>query len=396
MSERSKLGTLSGSPSPPATDYVGQSSAPPSRELATLNGSPAPSRQDLSIPEHDPVSDWEGGSTATRVGPGEPVRGSVAGWVGARVEAALALVSERFGRRTPVDGMGGEDEESVALARTGGAVARWISFPRGVRLATAATSSAAAGLAAWGMLAMAANDLGIAAAAAGAAAALSTAWGPIGVRLANRLHRLVARHRLMRINDLRGVPDRRSVAVRGIVLARRTAASALDGRQAVWSLTRFRKGSWLTRSFFHETAFDFLLDDGTDEPIWVEVGGGMLLDPFPPEERVQFHSTTLLEIEHPFLTRLRLDSRQVWASELDIVPGDAIEVVGRLSRRLDPTARVDSGRNPPQRRTLRSGTRVPVMIKKLWAAEAGLARVRRLPAKGPPDVSPGEPPLRKF
>jgi hypothetical protein len=353
------------------------------------------STRDLAVPEHDPVSDWEGGSTATRVGSAEPVRGSVAGWVGARVESALALVSERFGRRAPADGSD-DGEESVALARTGGAVARWISFPRGVRLATAATSSAAAGLAAWGMLAIAANDLGIAAAAAGAAAALSTAWGPIGVRLANRLHRLVARHRLMRINDLRGVPDRRSVAVRGIVLARRTAASALDGRQAVWSLTRFRKGSWLTRSFFHETAFDFLLDDGTDEPIWVEVSGGMLLDPFPPEERVQFHSTTLLEIEHPFLTRMRLDSRQVWASEIDIVPGDAIEVVGRLSRRLDPTARAESGRNPPQRRTLRSGARVPVMIKKLWAPDAGLGHVRRLPAKGPPDVSPGEPPLRKF
>ena len=288
------------------------------------------------------------------------------------------------------------EEESVALARTGGAVARWISFPRGVRLATAATSSAAAGLAAWGMLAIAANDLGVAAAAAGAAAALSTAWGPLGVRLANRLHRLVASRRLVRIAELRAVPDRRSVAVRGIVLARRTSVSALEGRAAVWSLTRFRKGTWLSRSFFHEAAFDFLLDDGTDEPIWVEVAGGMLLDPFPPEERVQFHSTTLLELDHPFLTRLRLDSRQVWASEIDILPGDAIEVVGRLSRRLDPTARAESGRNPPQRRVLRSGTRVPVMIRKLTASDASLARVRRLAPKGPPALTPGEPPLRKF
>ena len=202
--------------------------------------------------------------------------------------------------------------------------------------------------------------------------------------------------RLVRIAELRGIPDRRSVAVRGIVLARRTAASALEGRAAVWSLTRFRKGAWFSRSFFHEAAFDFLLDDGTDEPIWVEVSGGMLLDPFPPEERVQFHSTTLLELDHPFLTRLRLDSRQVWASEIDILPGDAIEVVGRLSRRLDPTARAESGRNPPQRRVLRSGTRVPVMIRKLTASDASLARVRRLAPKGPPALSPGEPPLRKF
>ena len=275
-------------------------------------------------------------------------------------------------------------------------IARWISFPRGVRFATAATSSAAAALAAWGMIAMAANDLGIAAAAAGAATALSAAWGPLGVRLANRLHRLIARRRLHRIAELRDIPDARSVAVRGVVIARRTAASALDGRAAVWSLARFRRGTWFTRSFFHEIAFDFLLDDGTDEPIWIEVAGGMLLDPFPGEERVQFHSTTLLEIEHPLLTRLRLDQTELWASEIDILPGDTIEVVGRLSRRLDPTARSASGRDPPHRRTLQSGTRVPVLIKKVKTPDAALARVRRIPSHEPPALTPGEPPLRKF
>ena len=352
--------------------------------------------RDLTVTDPDPIAEWEGGSTALRAGPGEAARGGIAGWIGARLEAAVARMMDGF--RRPQAGATGAEElgDTLALARTGGAIARWSSFPRGVRLATAATSTAAAGLAAWGMLAMAANDLGIAAAAAGAAAALSTAWGPMGVHLANRLHRLVARHRLVRVADLRGIPDQKAVAVRGIVVARRTAASALDGRQAVWALTRFRKGAWLTRSFFHETAFDFLLDDGTDEPIWIEVAGGMLLEPFPPEERVQFHSTTLLELEHPFLTRLRLDHRQVWASEIGIAPGDAIEVVGRLSRRLDQTARAESGRNPPQRRTLRSGTRVPVMIRKLVVPDAALGRVRRLAAKGPPDVTPGEPPLRTF
>jgi hypothetical protein len=319
-------------------------------------------------------------------------RAGFAGWIETRLEAAVARVMDGFARgRRPSD-----PEDTVALVRTGGAIARWISFPRGVRLATAATSSVAAALAAWGMIAMAADDLGIAAAAAGAAAALSTAWGPIGVGLANRLHRLVARHRLHRISELRAVPDARSVAVRGVVVARHTAATALDGRAAVWSLTRFRGGTWLSRSFFHEAAFDFLLDDGSDEPILIEVAGGMLLDGFPPEERVQFHNTTLLDLEHPFLTRLRLDQRQLWASEIDILPGDAIEVVGRLSRRLDPTARSESGRDPPHRRALQSGARVPVLIKKIAAPDPSLARIRRPPAKEPPALTPGEPPLRKF
>src|SRR3982751_4744045 len=205
------------------------------------------SERDLTAIERDRIAEWDRASVGRAERTGEPSRAGVAGWVETRLQAAVAHLVDGFSRRSTdlVD-----NEDAAPLSRTGGGLARpdgaiacWISFPRGVRFATAATSSAAAALAAWGMIAMAANDLGIAAAAAGAAAALSTAWGPIGVRLANRLHRLVARHRLFPINELRGIPDRRSVAVRGIVLARRTSASALDGRQAVWSLTRFRKGS---------------------------------------------------------------------------------------------------------------------------------------------------------
>jgi hypothetical protein len=352
------------------------------------------SDRDLTAPKPE-IVEWEG-STTTALVPVEQRRGGVVGWIGARIEAAITRVMDGFARGGPGTAPGLGEDESVALARTGGVIARWISFPRGVRLATAATSSVAAGLAAWGMLAMAANDLGVAAAAAGAAAALSTAWGPLGIRLATRLHRLVASQRLFRIAELREIPDRRAVAVRGVVVARSTAGSVMDGRPTVWSLARFRKPTSFARSFFHEAAFDFLLDDGTDEPIWVEVEGGMLLESFPAEERVQFHNATLLEIDHPFLTRLRLDGRQVWASEINVYPGDVIEVVGRLARRMDPSARAESGRSTPMRRALRSGTRVPVMIKKLDRHDAALARVRRLAPKGPPTVSPGEPPLRKF
>jgi hypothetical protein len=104
----------------------------------------------------------------------------------------------------------------------------------------------------------------------------------------------------------------------------------------------------------------------------------------------------LLELGHPFLTRLRLDSREVLGAELTIAPGDVVEVVGRLSRRLDPTAASESGREQPQRRALRSGARVPVMVKKVLKPDLDLARVRRLVPKGPPSVSPGEPPIRKF
>jgi len=340
-------------------------------------------------------SEWRGEGVTRELavvrapGPGRLAR--LGTRVGGLADGLLGRAAELVSRRASAAAPDGD-----ALVRTGGPVARWISFPRGVRAATATMSTAAAALAAAGVLAIAGNDIGIALAAAGAASALATAWGPLGVRLANRLHRLVARRHLHRVFELRALPDRRAVAVRGVVVARRTAASALDGRGAVWSLTRFRKSAWLSTDFFHETAFDFLLDDGTDEPIWIEVAGGMLLDPFPPDERVQFHTTTLLELGHPYLTRLRLDNREVMGAELTIAPGDVVEVVGRLSRRLDPTASSASGREQPQRRALRSGTRVPVMLKKVVAPDLDLSRVPRAVPKGPPSLSPGEPPIRKF
>jgi hypothetical protein len=347
--------------------------------------------RDLTIPEREEAAEWDGATVTREVTTRPTADDGLVAWLGSRLDRAVARFLDLFARHGALS-----DGEPVALTRTGGPLARWISFPRGVRVATAATTSAAAGLAAWGVLAMAGNEFGVAVAAAGAATALSAASGPLGVRLANRLHRLIARHRRYHVSELRAVADRKAVAVRGVVVARRTAASALTGRAAVWSLARFRKGTWLSADFFHEVAFDFMLDDGTDEPIWVEVSGGMLLDRFPSDERMQFHSTTLLELDHPFLTRLRLDDREVRATEINIAAGDVVEVVGRLSRRLDPTASSDSGRAPPQRRVLRSGTRVPVMVRRVTEPDLDLSRVRRLLPKGPPDASPGEPPIRKF
>jgi hypothetical protein len=343
---------------------------------------------DSGAPERSSVDPREVTASGALVIAARPRRRS-RGPLGALVERVVARVTEPFSRRPP-------RQDSTALVRTGGAVARWVSLPRGVRLTTAATSTGATALAVAGILAAAGHGLFGATVSAAAALGLSAAWGPIAVRLAGRLHRLIFLGRRHRVSELRALPDRRAVAVRGVVVARRTSASALDGRQAVWSLVRFRRGALLATNFFHEAAFDFLLDDGTDEPIWIEVAGGMLVDPFPADGRVQFHSTTLLELDHPFLTRLRLDEREVLGAEIMIAPGDVVDVVGRLSRRLDPTAPSESGRDQPQRRGLRSGARIPVMVRRVRTPDPELARVRRPVPKGAPSTTPGEPPVRKF
>ena len=325
------------------------------------------------------------------------VRGGLAGWVGARLDYAVARVLDLRARRGAIL----EQEGETALTRVGGPVARWVSFPRGVRSVTAGMAMTGAACALWGLAALVgAANFPFALLAGAAGFAIASASAPIGVRLANRLHRLISRQRRFRVFELRGVPDRRAVAVRGVVLGRRVTTSPMDERAVVWSLTRFRLGRPpLSRAFFHEVAFDFLIDDGTDEPIWVEVTGGMVIDRFPHDRRVQFQSTTLLEIDHPFLTHLRLRDRKVRAAEIAIAPGDIVDVVGRLSRRLDPSAPSDSGREPPQRRALRSGTRVPVMVRKVMEPDSR-ARARAAPrgardAGGRPGRAPAAPVLRR-
>jgi hypothetical protein len=334
--------------------------------------------------------------------PAPPPRGPLYRWVAGRMAPVVARLLDLGARHGRIPS---EDGGVESMVRTGRVVARWISFPRGVRTVTASTGAVAVGLALWGVAAITGPTLLPSVVALTTGLALARASGPIGVRLANRLHGLVARHRRRRISELRAMTDRRAVAVRGVVIAGRTSQSLLDSRAVVWSLTRFRRGrspigralfSGFFRAFFHEKAFDFLLADGTDEPVWVEVNGGMLIDAFPPDARFQFSNSTLLEIDHPFLTDLRVRARQVWASEIAIAAGDVVEVVGRLSRRLDPTAPSDSGREPPQRRVLRSGTRVPVMVRRIVAPDLELSRVRRLSPLGGPDSSSGEPPVRRF
>jgi hypothetical protein len=341
----------------------------------------------------DPANDPRASGVPTNA-KGTAIGTAMRAWAGARMASGVARFLDLAAIRRPArDGRSDE----VALSRVGGPVARWVSFPRAVMTTTAATSAAALGLGIWGLVAFAGYSFFPGGAAIAAGIGLAASSGPIGVRLANRLHRFIARTRRYRISELRGVPDRRAVAVRGVVLASRTAASTLDTRLIVWSLTRFRRGRPpFVRSFFHEIGFDFMIADGTDEPIWIEVSGGMLIDRFGGDQRVQFQSTTLLDIDHPFLTDLRIRDRHVRAAEIVVASGDVVEVVGRLSHRLDPTAPSESGREPPQRRALRSGTRVPVMVRRIVEPDLELARVRRLSPRGAPDANPGEPPVRKF
>src|SRR6185503_854954 len=154
------------------------------------------SDSDLVVRKPEDVSEWDGATVTRDVASSAPLHDGPVAWIGIQIDRAVARFLDLFARRGSL-----AEGEPAALTRTGGPLARWISFPRGVRVATAATTTVAAGLAAWGVLAMAGNEFGVAVAAAAAATTLSAASGPLGVRLANRLHRLIARHRRHHVSE---------------------------------------------------------------------------------------------------------------------------------------------------------------------------------------------------
>src|SRR4051812_46743119 len=74
--------------------------------------------REAGVVDAEPI-EWEG-STTTALASNEPSRGGVVGWVGARIEAAIARVVDGFARGGPGTGADADAEQSVALARTGG------------------------------------------------------------------------------------------------------------------------------------------------------------------------------------------------------------------------------------------------------------------------------------
>jgi hypothetical protein len=78
--------------------------------------------RDLTIPKREDLTEWDGASVTHEVLTGESGRGGrggIVGWMGARLDAVLARLIDGFARRA-VPG----DAEPVALARTGGPIAR--------------------------------------------------------------------------------------------------------------------------------------------------------------------------------------------------------------------------------------------------------------------------------
>ena len=181
-------------------------------------------------------------------------------------------------------------------------------------------------------------------------------------------------------------------ASRGAPPLRRWTGARRSGR---WRASA--RGTCCRADFFHEVAFDFLLDDGTDEPIWIEVAGGMLLDPLPGRaaHAVPQHDAAgdRASVPHAPAPRRPRGAARPRSTSPPATSSRSWAACRAVSIRRAPS---ESGRAPPQRRALRSGTRVPVMVRKVTEPDLDLSRVRRLLPKGPPDTTPGEPPMRRF
>ena len=98
------------------------------------------SERDLALGKPDEITEWDGATVTRDVASSAPLNEGPVAWVGTQLDRVVARFLDLFARRGSL-----AEGEPAALTRTGGPLARWISFPRGVRVATAATTSAKTG-----------------------------------------------------------------------------------------------------------------------------------------------------------------------------------------------------------------------------------------------------------
>ena len=284
-------------------------------------------------------------TTATRPVRRESTRGGLSGWIGrasgCRDRARLAQASGAAAR-APTTTTAASPWRARAAP-----IARWILVPARRAAGDGGASSSAAALAAWGMAALgrerpqrrgggcrrggdAVDRLGAARRAAGEPAA--SLWWP-----RRRLvpHRRPARYSRRPLG--RGARRRHRAPHCGV------GARRAPGRLVAGAVPQGRRGS-RAASFTRRRSTSCSTTAPTSR-FGIEVAGGMLLDGVPARgaRAVPQHDPARDRAPVPDAAAAR-QPRKSGRRDASLMPGDAIEVVGRLSRRLDPTARAQTGR----------------------------------------------------
>ena len=195
-----------------------------------------------------------------------------------------------------------------------------------------------------------------------------------GYYAGDRAAKAVLRRRLQRLArgavDLRGLQkesDGELVHVRGRVKAQETLPGLLGAEErVVYRRVVFTVG---TDRWIHEAGCDFLLIDDSGERAIVEVEGARLIGADPkrrrqsPESSLALYDLTWGGKGGPGALRVNPRRRLVvTAGEMVLRDGDAVEIVGHKSRRVDVTVDSRLERDTPMRATLRAGRALPLLL----------------------------------
>jgi hypothetical protein len=165
------------------------------------------------------------------------------------------------------------------------------------------------------------------------------------------------------------------VRVRGRIRAQRTIPALLGDRRAVFRRLAFQIYSVHA---VHEAAVDFLIDDGSGEPVLVLVDGARWLDdgghpddfaPLPIEMRDTLAALDPTPAVQDCLNDWKIDAARKGAGirvarglERTLSDGDTVEVIGYRSHVVDQTAAMRLARDTPFRAALQGSGELPLLI----------------------------------
>jgi hypothetical protein len=206
---------------------------------------------------------------------------------------------------------------------------------------------------------------------------------PAAYRLRNPIAHATMRNRMQRhrrsaayVNASAGPAgsDGELVRVRGRIRAQGKISALVDKRPVVFRRLVFR---FYSLQAVHEAGSDFLVDDGSGEPVLIVIDGARLVAddagreserPLAPEVLDRLEALDPPPALQDYFNDWRIDVAQrglfspATGSERVLCDGDLVEVVGYRRRLVDPSVRSRLERDVPYRAALQGSAAMPLLI----------------------------------
>jgi hypothetical protein len=206
---------------------------------------------------------------------------------------------------------------------------------------------------------------------------------PAAYQLRNRIAHAAMRRRMQRHRrDAADLPasggrtagDGELVRIRGRIRAQNRISALVDKRPVVFRRLAFR---FYSLQVVHEAGCDFLVDDGSGEPVLIVIDGARLVAddagaesdrPLDPEVLDRLEALDPPPALQDYFNDWRIDMAQrglfspAAGNERVLCEGDSVEVVGYRCRVVDPSVTSRLERDTPYRAALQGSAAMPLLM----------------------------------